>query len=116
MKVGGGSGIVEKKEVEEELRRAKKEGVLNIQLLVIRSLPHSSSSLECVEGKTYNEKMQFVQMIIHDIYRIGTYVVEFLCRRLSRRSWCARKQIGQGATLVDPVFIEESEEDEGVES
>jgi hypothetical protein len=46
-------------EVEEELRRAKK-WVLNIQSLVVRSLPRSSSSSECVEGKAYNEKIQFV--------------------------------------------------------
>jgi hypothetical protein len=35
--------------VKEELRRAKREGVLNIQSLVVRSLPHSSSSSKCVE-------------------------------------------------------------------
>jgi hypothetical protein len=45
-------------EVEEELRRAKR-GVLNIQLLAIRLLPHSSSSSKCVEGKVYNVKIQF---------------------------------------------------------
>jgi hypothetical protein len=44
-------------EVEEELRRAKR-GVLNIQLLAIRLLPHSSSS-KCVERKVYNVKIQF---------------------------------------------------------
>ncbi len=43
--------------VEEELKRAEREGMLNIQLLVVRSLPHSSPSLECVEGKVYNEKI-----------------------------------------------------------
>jgi hypothetical protein len=31
--------------------------LLNIQLLVIRSLPHSSSMSECVKGKAYNEKI-----------------------------------------------------------
>jgi hypothetical protein len=31
-------------------------------------LPHSPSSLECEKGKTYNEKMQFVHMIILYIY------------------------------------------------
>jgi hypothetical protein len=66
------------------LRRTKHEGLLNIQPLVIRSLPHSSSSLECAERKTYNEKMQFVQIIIHDIYRIGTSIVEF----------CAKVEVG----------------------
>jgi hypothetical protein len=58
--------------------------VLNIQPLAERSLSHSSSSLKCAKGKTYNENMQFVQMIIHEIYRIGTSVVEFLHK--SRRS------------------------------
>jgi hypothetical protein len=43
-------------EVEEELRRIEREEVLNIQPLVVRSLPHSSS-LECAEGKVYNEKI-----------------------------------------------------------
>jgi hypothetical protein len=42
-------------QVEEELKRAKK-GVLNIQMLV-RSPSHSSSFLECVEGKAYNVKI-----------------------------------------------------------
>jgi hypothetical protein len=67
------------------LKRVKCEGVLNIQLLVVRSLPHSSSSSECVEGKVYNEKMQFAQMIIHDIYRTRTFAIEFL--RKSKRNW-----------------------------
>ncbi len=43
--------------VKEELRRAQREGMLNIQSLVVRSLPHSSSSSKCVEGKAYNEKI-----------------------------------------------------------
>jgi hypothetical protein len=43
--------------VKEELRIAQREGVLNIQSLVVRSLPHSSSSSKCVEGKAYNEKI-----------------------------------------------------------
>jgi hypothetical protein len=42
-----------------ELRRAKCEGMLNIQPLAIRSLPHSSSFSECAKGKAYNEKIQF---------------------------------------------------------
>jgi hypothetical protein len=54
--------------------------VLNISLLVVRSLLHSSSSLKCVEGKVYNEKIQFAQMIIQDINTIEAFVVEFLCR------------------------------------
>jgi hypothetical protein len=52
-------------------------------------------------------------MIIHDIYKIGTSVVEFL--HISKRSWCAREQTKPRVTLVDPVFIKESEEDEDVE-
>jgi hypothetical protein len=36
-------------------------------------MSHSSSYLECAEGKAYNEKMQFVQTIIHDTYKIGTF-------------------------------------------
>jgi hypothetical protein len=43
-------------EVEEELKRTKRE-LLNIQLLAIRSLSHSSSCSKCVEGKAYNEKI-----------------------------------------------------------
>ncbi len=35
--------------------------------------------------------------------------------RKSERNWCARKQIGLGATLVHPMFIERLEEDEVVE-
>jgi hypothetical protein len=57
MKARRGSKIIEKKKVEEKLRRAKRENVLNIQLLVVRLLPHSSSSSECVEGKGYTEKL-----------------------------------------------------------
>jgi hypothetical protein len=49
--------LLRKKEAKEELKRVKFEGLLNIQSLVVRSLPHSSSFSECVEGKTYNEKM-----------------------------------------------------------
>jgi hypothetical protein len=53
------------------------------------------------------------KMIIQDIDMIGTFVVEFL--HGSKRHWCAKKQIGQGVTLVGSMFIEESEEDEVVE-
>jgi hypothetical protein len=49
----GGSEIVEKN----RSRKVNKKGVLNIQPFVVRSLPHSSSSLECAEGKMYNENM-----------------------------------------------------------
>ncbi len=58
--------------------------------------------------------MQFVQTIIHDIYRTRTSAIEFLCR--SRRSWHAREQTRPRATSVDPVFIEELEEDETMEA
>ncbi len=40
-----------KKKTNEELQRAQHEGVLKIQPLVMRSLLHSSSSLECAQGK-----------------------------------------------------------------
>jgi hypothetical protein len=49
--------LLTKIDLEEELRRVKRKGVLNIQLLVIRSPSHSSSSSECVEGKAYKEKI-----------------------------------------------------------
>jgi len=45
--------------IKEELTRAKFEGVLNIQPLVVRSPSHSSLSSECVEGEAYNEKIKF---------------------------------------------------------
>jgi hypothetical protein len=48
--------LLKRTKVKEELRRAKR-GVLNIQSLVARSPPHSSSSLECAKGKAYNEKI-----------------------------------------------------------
>jgi predicted nuclease with TOPRIM domain len=80
-----------KKEIEEELRKSEHDGVLNIQLLVVKSLSHPPSSLEC-EGKMYNEKMQFALMIIHDIYKIRTFVVEFLRRH--KISWHASEQEG----------------------
>ncbi len=74
--------------------------------------PHSPSFFKCEEGKPYNEKMQFAHTIIQDIYKIGTYAFEFLCR--CRRGWSSNVQARPGATLVDSVNIEESEEDEGV--
>jgi hypothetical protein len=42
--------------VKEELRRPER-GLLNIQSLVVRLPPHSSSSSECAEGKAYNVKI-----------------------------------------------------------
>jgi hypothetical protein len=51
--------LLRRTKIEEELKRTKREGMLNIQPLVVRSSPHSSSSSECVEGKAYNERIQF---------------------------------------------------------
>jgi hypothetical protein len=70
--------LLRKKEAKEELKRVKSIGMLNIQPLAIRLPPHSPSSLECGEGKVYNEKMQFAHTIIQDMYRIGTSIIEFL--------------------------------------
>jgi hypothetical protein len=44
---------------EKELKKEEK-GVLNIELLVVKSLSHSSSSSKCAKWKAYNEKIQFV--------------------------------------------------------
>jgi len=73
----GKAKLLKKIKTEEELRRVEHEGMLNIQLLVIRSSLHSTSSLECAEEKTYNENMQFVQMTIHYMCRTRTSAVEF---------------------------------------
>jgi hypothetical protein len=73
--------LLKRIKVKEELRRAKKEGMLNIQLLPIRLSSHSSSSSECVKGKAYNVKILFAQMIIQDIDITRTFVFEFLHRR-----------------------------------
>ncbi len=105
--------LLKKIEVDEQLRRVEKGGVLNIQSLAMRLPPHSSSSSKCVERKAYNEKIQFVQTIIQDIDTTGTSIVEFLCR--SRRHWWAKEQIGPGITSKDLMFIEESKEDKVVE-
>jgi hypothetical protein len=51
-------------------------------------------------------------MIIHDINRSGTFAIVFLC--ISKRHWCVNVQKGLRATLMDPMFIKESEEDEVV--
>jgi hypothetical protein len=76
-------------EEEELLRRAMKEGMLNIQSLAVRSLLYSSSSLECAEGKVYNVKIHIVQTIIQDIDITRTYAIEFLF--MSTQHWHARK-------------------------
>jgi len=54
MEIGRGSGVVGKK-----IEETKHARIMNIQLLVVRLLPHSPSSLECEENKTYNEKRYF---------------------------------------------------------
>jgi hypothetical protein len=46
--------------LEEELKRAQREGVLNNQPLAVRLSPYSSSSLECAKGN--KEKIQFVHI------------------------------------------------------
>jgi hypothetical protein len=56
MKVGGGSGIIEKKRSRRTIE-VEREGVLNMQPLAVKSLSHSSSFLECAKGKADNEKM-----------------------------------------------------------
>lgn len=54
--------------------------------------PHSSSSSKCEEENEYNEKMQFVHLIIPDIYGSGTSIVEFLHR--CRKGWNSSEQAG----------------------
>jgi hypothetical protein len=95
------------------LKRVERVGVLNIQPLAVSSSLHLPSSSQCEEGKANNEKMQFADTIIQDIYKIETSIIEFLCRH--RRGWSSSEQAGPRATLADLVHIEESEEDEGVE-
>jgi hypothetical protein len=71
------------------------------------------SSLQCVEGKQYHEKMQFAHSIIQDIYRSRTFVVKFLNRW--KRSWSSSEQGGPKTTPVDLIYIQELDEKEGVE-
>jgi hypothetical protein len=103
MKARRGSGIVKKNRIEEELIRPERKKMLNIQLLVIRSLPYASSSSECAKGKVYNEKIQFVQTIIQNINTIRTFVIDFLHRSKQRRH--VRKQTRLGATSIDPCAL-----------
>jgi hypothetical protein len=56
--------VSKQEEVEEELRRGENVGALNIQLLAVRSVLHSPSSLECEKGKQYHENVQFAHSII----------------------------------------------------
>jgi len=51
---------LKRKKVEKELKIVKRKGVLNIEVLALRLPSHSSSSLECVKGKVYNEKIHLV--------------------------------------------------------
>ncbi len=105
--------LLRKTKVKKELRKAKRREVLNIQSLAIRLLSHSSSSLECVKEKAYNAKIQFAQTIIQDIDLARKSTIEFL--RKSKRCGHAREQIRLGATSIDLMYIEESEEDEVAE-
>jgi hypothetical protein len=52
--------LLRRTKVKEELKRQDREGVLNIQTLVVKLPPHSSSSSKFAERKSYNEKIQFV--------------------------------------------------------
>jgi hypothetical protein len=51
--------LLKRTKVKKELKIVER-GMLNIELLVVRSSSHSLSSSKCVKGKTYNEKIQFV--------------------------------------------------------
>jgi len=48
-------------------------------------------------------------MIIQDIDTTKTFIVEFLHR--SRQHWCVKGETRAKATSINPVCIEESEED-----
>jgi len=105
--------MLEKREAKEELRKAKSTRMLNIQPLAIRLPSHSPSSSECEKGEVYNEKMQFAHMIIQNIYKTRTFVIEFL--RRCKTGWSSSVQARLIATSMDAVNIKESKEDEGVE-
>jgi len=105
--------LLKRTKVEEELRIAEREGLLNIQLLVIRLSSHSSSTLKFVKGKAYNKKIQFAQMIIQDINITKISVIEFL--RESKRHWRPKEQTRPRATSIDLVFIKESKDDKAME-
>ncbi len=74
---------------------------------------HSPSFSKCEEGKMYNEKMQFLHTIIQNIYKSGTFAIEFLHKH--ERGWSSNVQVGPRVTLVNLMNIKELEEDEGVE-
>ncbi len=54
-----------------------------------------------------------MQTIIQDIDTIRTFTIEFL--RKSKGHWHVRRQTRLGATSIDLMCIEESEEDEAEE-
>jgi hypothetical protein len=80
--------VLRKKEAKKEGRREESVGVLNIQLLAVKSLLHISSSSKCEEGKQYHEKMQFAHSKFKT-YNLGTFAIEFLGRR--KRGWSSSK-------------------------
>jgi hypothetical protein len=49
--------LLRRTEIEDELRRIKREEVLNIQPLVVQSSLHSSTSSKYAKRKVYNEKI-----------------------------------------------------------
>jgi hypothetical protein len=73
--------------------------VLNIQLMVVKSLLHSPSCSECEERKQYHKKMQFAHSIIQNIHRSRSSIVKFLKRRIKGLS--SSKQGGPRATPMD---------------
>jgi hypothetical protein len=87
----GGNKSVEKKGNRKRVKKAENVRMLNILSLVVRSLLHSLSYLECEERKKYHEKMQFAHSIIQDIYRSGTFTVVFLQKR--KRGWSSNEQV-----------------------
>ncbi len=51
--------------------------------------------------------------LIQDIYRSKTSTIEFL--HICKRGWSSSEQARPITTLMDPIYIEELVEDEGVE-
>jgi hypothetical protein len=95
------------------LKRGESVGVLNIQPLVVKSLPHSPSCSKCEERKQYHEKMQFAHSIIQNIHRLGSSIVNFLKRKI--KGWNSSEQKGPRTTLMDLVHIQELNKEEGKE-
>jgi hypothetical protein len=67
MNARGGNRIIENNRIR-RVEKSKERRHVEYSIVSYKLLSHSSSSSECVERKTYNEKMQFAQTIIHDIY------------------------------------------------